>query len=63
MNELSFEIELRNTFITETQEMLEETESIFMQLELHPDDLSKMVKLLRIIHTIKGSGAVVGFVG
>ncbi|APJ03136.1 response regulator [Silvanigrella aquatica] len=61
MNELSFEIELRNTFISETQEMLEETESIFMQLELHPEDLSKMAKLLRIIHTIKGSGAVVGY--
>ncbi len=61
MNEESFELELRNTFLTETQEMLEDTESIFMQIEMNPNDLSKMDKILRIAHTIKGSGAVVGF--
>lgn len=61
MNEESFESELRNTFLSETEEMLEDTESIFMQIELSPDDLSKMDKVLRIVHTIKGSGAVVGF--
>ena len=61
MNEESFESELRNTFLTETQEMLEDTESIFMQIEMNPNDLSKMDKVLRIVHTIKGSGAVVGY--
>lgn len=60
MDNLSFEIELINTFISETKEMLDETEAIFMQLEKDPTDFSKMDKILRFLHTIKGSAGVVG---
>ena len=60
MNNVSFEKELRNTFITESKEMLDETETIFINLEKNPNDFSHFDKLLRIIHTIKGSAAVVG---
>lgn len=61
MNDISFEKELKKTYILESKEMLEETETIFMQLENDQNDLTKMDKLLRIIHTIKGSAGVVGF--
>ncbi|BBH53852.1 response regulator [Fluviispira sanaruensis] len=61
MNEATFESELRYTFLAETSEMLDDAESIFMHLESTPKDLSKLPKLLRIMHTIKGSGATVGY--
>ncbi|MGY3803847.1 response regulator [Pigmentibacter ruber] len=63
MDKLSFEKELINTFISETKEMLDETEAIFMQLEKNPQDFSHMDKLLRFLHTIKGSAGVVGIDG
>ncbi|KAB8029775.1 response regulator [Fluviispira multicolorata] len=61
MNEATFESEIRYTFLAETSEMLEDIENIFMQLENNPQDFSKMPKLLRIMHTIKGSSATVGY--
>lgn len=60
MDNLSFEIELINTFISETKEMLVETEVILIQLEKNPSDFSQLDKLLRYLHTIKGSAGVVG---
>ncbi|WP_186647331.1 response regulator [Fluviispira vulneris] len=61
MNESTFESELRYTFLAETSEMLDDAENIFMHLESSPKDLSNMPKLLRIMHTVKGSGTTVGY--
>lgn len=61
MNDSSFEAELRTTFLTEAHEMLDDVENIFMQIEQDPSDLSSMNKIMRLVHTIKGSGAIVGF--
>ena len=61
MNEESFAIELQNTFLSEAQEMLEDTETAFMQIEADPGDTAKIDKIFRLVHTIKGSAHVAGF--
>lgn len=61
MNEESFALELQNTFLAEAQEMLEETETAFMQIEADPDDAGKVDKIFRLVHTLKGSAHVAGF--
>ncbi|MBP9706862.1 MAG: response regulator [Oligoflexales bacterium] len=61
MNEESFALELQNTFLAEAQEMLEETETAFMQIEADPDDAGKIDKIFRLVHTLKGSAHVAGF--
>ncbi|MES2614110.1 MAG: response regulator [Bdellovibrionota bacterium] len=61
MNNFSFEAELQKTFLEEAQEMLDNTENVFLQIETNPNDLSKLDKILRLVHTIKGSGLTVGF--
>jgi len=61
MNEESFALELQNTFLSEAQEMLEETETAFIQIEADPTDSAKIDKIFRLVHTIKGSAHVAGF--
>lgn len=61
MNDSSFEIELKKTFLIETEEMLGLVESIFIKIESNPTDISSLDQILRLVHTIKGSGLVVGF--
>jgi len=63
MNDASFEIELQDTFLTEAEEMLEDTESAFVAIEANPDDAAKIDKIFRLVHTIKGSAHMAGFVG
>jgi chemotaxis protein histidine kinase CheA len=60
MNEESFALELQNTFLIEAHEMLEETESAFIQIEAVPIDVSKIDKIFRLVHTIKGSAFFAG---
>jgi len=62
MNDASFELELQDTFLTEAEEMLEDTESAFVVIEANPDDASKVDKIFRLVHTIKGSAHMAGFV-
>ena len=61
MNEESFAAELQKVFLAETREMLEDVESIVMEIEQNPDDAAKIDRLFRIVHTIKGSAHVAGF--
>ena len=61
MNEFSFEAELQKTFVMETEEMLEEMEGIFLLIEKNPSNLDKFDKIMRLVHTIKGSALTVGF--
>ena len=61
MNQDEFEIEIKREFITEAVEMLEETETAFLDLENDPEDSSIMDKIFRLAHTIKGSAYAAGF--
>lgn len=61
MNDASFESELQNVFLTEAEEMLEDTEAAFVAIESNPDDSAKIAKIFRLVHTIKGSAHVAGF--
>lgn len=56
-----FERQLKDDFLTEASELLGETESLFLQLEKDPSNTAMIDKIFRIVHTVKGSGAVAGF--
>lgn len=61
MNDASFERELQDTFLTEAEEMLEDTEASFIAIESNPRDASKIDKIFRLVHTIKGGAHIAGF--
>jgi len=50
----------RQTFITESQELLAEMESALLTLESDPSDQDAINSLFRSAHTIKGSSGVLG---
>ncbi len=51
----------REAFIEEALEMLSGIESDLLDLEKDPSDSEAVSSILRALHTIKGSGAMVGF--
>lgn len=61
MNESSIEQELQKVFLSEAQEMLDDTETAFLAIETNPQDTTKIDKIFRLVHTIKGSAHVAGF--
>ncbi len=61
LNEESFAVELKGIFLTEAWEMLDDMEAAIIDLETDAGDMSKIDRLLRLVHTIKGSAMVVGF--
>ena len=50
----------RQTFITESRELLQEMESALLTLEADPEDQAAINSLFRSAHTIKGSSGVLG---
>ena len=53
---------LKQDFLEEALEMIEECEQLFLGLEQKPDDSAKIVdQIFRLAHTIKGSGLAAGF--
>ena len=61
MNEASFEAELRDVFLAEAEEIIEDAEKALMEIEENPDNFQKIDLIFRLIHTIKGSALVAGF--
>lgn len=61
MDQEEFEIEIKREFIIEATEMLEETETAFLDLENDPDDVTILDRIFRLAHTIKGSAYAAGF--
>ncbi len=61
MNEASFEAELRDVFLAEAEEIIEDAEKALMEIEENPDNFQKINLIFRLIHTIKGSALVAGF--
>ena len=52
--------QVRQTFITESRELLQEMESALLTLEADPEDQGAINSLFRSAHTIKGSSGVLG---
>lgn len=63
MEQEDFEKEIKRDFILEAREMLEDTESAFLDLENNPGDKSILDLIFRLAHTIKGSAYAAGFNG
>jgi two-component system, chemotaxis family, sensor kinase CheA len=55
--------ELVRTFVVESEESLARMEEVLLQLEHDPQARELLNDLFRAVHTVKGSGACVGFTG
>ncbi|MGL4369322.1 MAG: Hpt domain-containing protein [Spirochaetota bacterium] len=51
----------KQTFMTESGEMLDEMERCLLSLEDNPSDTEMINALFRSVHTIKGSSGMFGF--
>jgi two-component system chemotaxis sensor kinase CheA len=56
-----FEIELKNDFIEESEDLLTNAEESFLKLEEHGADPELLNSLFRVAHNIKGTSKAVGF--
>jgi two-component system chemotaxis sensor kinase CheA len=56
-----FEIELKNDFLQEAFELLENTEQSFLTLEKSPQDQVLIDTIFRFAHNLKGTSRAVGF--
>jgi len=56
-----FEIELKNDFLQEAFELLENTEQSFLTLEKSPNDQVLIDTIFRFAHNLKGTSRAVGF--
>lgn len=57
----SFELELKQGFLEEAAQLLEDTEQYFLALESRHDDKSVIESIFRLAHNFKGSSRAVGF--
>ena len=53
--------QLRESFVEETMELISELEAILLAADIDSIDTSTIDKIFRIVHTIKGSGGMLGF--
>lgn len=56
-----FELELKNGFLDEATQGIEEVEQCFLSLEANPNDSAIIDKIFRLAHNLKGSSKAVGF--
>lgn len=56
-----FEIELKNDFLEESEELLASAEGTFLDLEHSPDDPELLNQIFRLAHNLKGTSKAVGF--
>ena len=52
---------LQKKFIVEANEFVNNLEDSLLSLEINPDDKNKIQEIFRIMHSLKGSGAMFGF--
>lgn len=57
----NFELELKQGFLEEAAQLLEEAEQFFLSLETSPGDKSVIESIFRLAHNFKGSSRAVGF--
>ena len=53
--------EVLQTFIAESQELLQQMEQALLDIEQNPDDPDTLNAIFRAAHTIKGSAGLFGF--
>ncbi len=53
--------DLSESFVNEANEMLENLEEALLKLENHPDDKEEIDTAFRVMHSLKGTGAMFGF--
>ncbi|MBT3980585.1 MAG: chemotaxis protein CheA [Bacteriovoracaceae bacterium] len=53
--------EIQEDFISEAKDLVERTESCFLNFEKNPTDQNLMSEILRLFHNLKGSSKAVGF--
>ncbi|MBF0566867.1 MAG: Hpt domain-containing protein, partial [Nitrospirae bacterium] len=51
---------IKQTFLAEVEEVLQNMEDFILNLESHPDDKDNINALFRAAHTIKGSAGIIG---
>ncbi len=56
-----FEKELKNSFLDEAEQLINDAEQCFLILEDNPKDQPTLEKIFRVAHNIKGSANAVGF--
>jgi two-component system chemotaxis sensor kinase CheA len=56
-----FEREIKETFLTEVKELMEDAESSLILLERDPTNLEARESIFRLLHNMKGSSQAVGF--
>lgn len=56
-----FEIELKNDFLTEAKDLLQNTEQSFLELEKDPTNKTLIDAIFRFAHNLKGTSRAVGF--
>jgi len=61
MSDEEFLAEVRQIFNEESKELLEDFEAILLKLEDEPDSEDLINELFRTVHTIKGSGGIIGY--
>lgn len=52
---------LSKSFVNEANELLESLEEALLKLENHPDDKEEINTAFRVMHSLKGTGAMFGF--
>jgi len=57
----NFELELKQGFLEEASQLLEDTEQYFLALESRHEDTSVIESIFRLAHNLKGSSRAVGF--
>lgn len=57
----SFEIELKQGFLEEAEQLINDAEQCFLSLETNPNDTAILEKIFRLAHNLKGSSKAVGF--
>jgi two-component system, chemotaxis family, sensor kinase CheA len=56
-----FTLELKQDFLTEAEQLLNESEQAFLELENNKDDQNLMDQIFRLAHNLKGTSRAVGF--
>ncbi len=58
---MDFEFEIKNEFLLEAKELLEQAEESFLEFEKNPSEIENIDSIFRIFHTLKGSSFTAGF--
>ena len=56
-----FELEIKNSFLEEAEQSINDVEQCFLILETNPNDTENLNKIFRLAHNLKGSSKAVGF--